>query len=56
MLADGLVDELHLFVFPIALGTGERLFGDGRVKLALTASDVYDNGVVHLCYGPSAEA
>src|SRR5436309_3471119 len=26
MLADGLVDELHLFVFPVTLGSGERLF------------------------------
>src|SRR6476659_102140 len=28
MLADGLVDELHLLVFPVALGAGARLFGD----------------------------
>ena len=35
--ADGLVDELHLFVYPIALGQGERLFaeGNGPTKLAL---------------------
>src|SRR5437764_9672040 len=26
MLADGLVDELHLFVFPVALGHGGQLF------------------------------
>jgi dihydrofolate reductase len=26
MLADGLVDELHLFVFPLTLGAGQRLF------------------------------
>ena len=30
MLADGLVDELHLFVFPLAMGAGPRLFSDGR--------------------------
>ena len=29
MLADGLVDGLHLFVYPVALGTGQRLFPDG---------------------------
>ena len=51
MLADGLVDELHLFVYPVALGSGERLFGrDGPVKLAHVATDAYDNGVVHLAY------
>src|SRR5437763_6584908 len=52
MLDDGLVDELHLFVYPVALGAGERLFaGAGSpTKLALQASDVYDNGVVHLAY------
>src|SRR5689334_10925225 len=46
LLADGLVDELHLFVYPIALGAGARLFadGDGPHKLTLLASDTYANG------------
>jgi dihydrofolate reductase len=55
MLADGLVDELHLFVYPVALGAGTKLFTDGHeVKLALASSDTYDNGVVHLAYRPAA--
>ena len=55
MLADGLVDELHLFVFPVALGAGKRLFGDGaEVKLALVESEQYSSGVVHLTYAPAA--
>jgi dihydrofolate reductase len=29
MLAQGLVDELHLFVYPLALGSGQRLFAGG---------------------------
>jgi dihydrofolate reductase len=55
MLADGLVDELHLFVFPLALGTGLRLFPEGGdpVKLALGAAESYDSGVVHLTYRPA---
>jgi dihydrofolate reductase len=55
MLADGLVDELHLFVFPIALGTGKRLFpeGSGTTKLRLLATEAYDSGVTHLAYGPA---
>jgi dihydrofolate reductase len=50
MLADGLVDELHLFVYPIALGTGARLFGDAPSTFTLAQTHSYDNGVVHLGY------
>ena len=55
MLADGLVDELHLFVYPVALGAGQRLFPDGidTVKLSLVDSETYANGVVHLAYSPA---
>jgi dihydrofolate reductase len=57
MLADGLVDELHLFVFPLTLGSGQRLFADGApAKLALAGCEAYDNGVVHLTYAPAAAA
>ena len=35
MLADGLVDELRLMVFPIVLGTGNRLFSDGTPRTSL---------------------
>jgi len=55
LLKEGLVDNLHLFVYPIALGSGARFWGDGAdpTKLRLNATDVYDNGVVHLDYGPA---
>ena len=54
MLADGLIDELHLFVYPVALGHGQRLFADGgpATKLGLSGCDAYGNGVVHLGYRP----
>jgi dihydrofolate reductase len=56
MLADGLVDELHLFVFPVALGRGLRLFVEGGdpIKLTLGGSEAFDSGVVHLTYMPVA--
>ena len=56
MLADGLIDELDLFVYPLTLGSGPRLFPDGAApaKFALAASESYDNGVVHLAYRPQA--
>ncbi|MFC9894992.1 dihydrofolate reductase family protein [Nocardia sp. NPDC127579] len=54
LLADGLVDDLHLFVYPVALGTGARFWSDeATTKLALKQTEVYDNGVVHLAYGPA---
>jgi dihydrofolate reductase len=56
LLADGLVDELHLFVYPVGLGEGPYLLppGSPRTTLALLGSTTYENGVVHLTYGPSA--
>ena len=55
MLADGLVDELHLFVYPVARGEGERLLADGgpATKFTLAGSEAYSNGVVHLDYAPA---
>jgi dihydrofolate reductase len=54
MMADGLVDELHLFVFPLTRGSGPRLFLDQAAphKLSLGASASYENGVVYLAYRP----
>jgi dihydrofolate reductase len=56
LLADRLVDELHLFVYPVALGTGIRLFPDGapRTPLTLLGAEPLSNGVVHVTYGPAA--
>jgi dihydrofolate reductase len=55
MLADGLVDELHLFVFPVTLGSGERLFaaGDAKTIFTLAETETYESGVVHLTYRPA---
>jgi dihydrofolate reductase len=35
LFAAGLVDELHLMVYPVVLGAGKRLFGDGDEPAAL---------------------
>ena len=54
MLADGLVDELHLFVYPLTRGPGPRLFPEDAapIPLTLAASESYANGVVYLAYRP----
>src|SRR5205823_6330803 len=54
MLADDLVDELHLFIYPLTRDSGPRLFPDGAAskKLTLATSAAYENGVVYLAYRP----
>ena len=56
LLADGLIDGLHLFVYPLTRGSGPRLFPEDAApaKLSLAATRAYDNGVVYLHYRPEA--
>jgi dihydrofolate reductase len=56
MLADGLVDHLHLFVYPVTRGAGPRLFPESAApaNFKLAASETYDNGVVYLDFQPKA--
>ena len=52
LLREGLLDELHLFIFPVVLGSGTRLFampGD-KLPLRLIDSATFETGVVHLTY------
>jgi dihydrofolate reductase len=54
MLSDGLIDGLHLFVFPLTRGSGPRLFTEEAApgKFTREACEAYDNGVVYLAYRP----
>ena len=46
LAAAGLVDRYHLLVFPLLLGSGKRLFGDGdKTRLALVEHAAYGNGI-----------
>jgi dihydrofolate reductase len=47
----GLVDECHLFLFPIVVGGGKRALPDNvRAQLELLDERRFGNGVVHLHY------
>ncbi len=52
LLMDSLIDEFVIFVFPVLLGDGVRLWQDGRPqdKLVLTGSKAWPGGVVELRY------
>ena len=55
LIADGLIDELHLFVYPLTRGGGPRLFPDDPPsKWSLARSVTYDNGVLYLAYKAAA--
>lgn len=56
LLADGLVDELHLFVYPLTRGTGPRLFADGDAPstFELARSETFPNKVTYLNLRPAA--
>jgi dihydrofolate reductase len=52
LLRHGLVDRLLLWVYPVLLGEGKRLFADGTVPTALklTESRTFGSGTVLLAY------
>jgi len=52
LLRFDLVDRLHLWLYPLLLGSGKRVFADGTVPTALrlTESVTYPNGTLQLAY------
>lgn len=55
LLANGLVDVMHLWMFPVTLGAGKRLFAEGTRPegLKLTDSKVATTGVIIATYEPA---
>ena len=54
LIAGGVVDEYRLFVYPVVLGRGRRLFADARnvPTLRLVEARPFRSGVVLLRYRP----
>jgi dihydrofolate reductase len=57
LIRHNLIDEYRLTVFPVVLGTGKRLFGDGITPsgLELVSTQVTDAGVIGSVYRPTGK-
>jgi dihydrofolate reductase len=55
---NGLIDEFSVLIFPVVLGKGKRLFGNGAIPagLKLLKSKSYPTGVIVASYVPDGEA
>ncbi len=51
------LDELHLTIYPIIVGTGRRLFEDGvdQMPLRLLEAKTFGTGVLSLSYAPAGD-
>ena len=58
LIEHDLVDELRLFVYPVVLGAGERLFGETtrRKPMRLVDSRTVGDGLAFLTYKPVRDA
>ena len=55
LIGHGLIDEFHFSVFPLAVGSGLRLFegiDTSGLSLKLTGTKAFGNGIVQLTYVP----
>jgi dihydrofolate reductase len=57
LIKEGLIDEYHLFINPVAIGQGKSIFGilGEKRNLTLVHATSFDSGITVLCYTPKNE-
>ncbi|MGH8228196.1 MAG: dihydrofolate reductase family protein [Steroidobacteraceae bacterium] len=57
LLKNDLIDEYRMFIFPVVLGSGKRLFGSGTVPVALKQMESVTStkGATYLRFAPSGK-
>jgi len=58
LLAEGLLDRLNLWMYPIALASGKRLFDAGAIPMAFRPAQpahVFESGVMALVFEPAGD-
>jgi dihydrofolate reductase len=57
LMKDDLVDQYNVWVYPVLLGSGKRLFAEGTMPTALrlVESRTFGNGAVLLSYEPTGK-
>ena len=57
LLKNNLMDEYRLFIFPVLIGNGKRLFGDGTIPVGVKLIDTKtsNTGVILVIYIPGGE-
>jgi dihydrofolate reductase len=58
LVENDLVDELHLMMFPVVLGTGKRVFGEtsDKKRFRLAESKMLGDGVAVMIYERPADS
>src|SRR6185437_6637260 len=55
LLRNNLIDRMHLFIFPVTVGSGKRLFGEGTQpeRFKQVEAKVLSSGLIFATYEPT---